>query len=344
MIRRAAYRINAAASPLFSRLSTPVRVGILMGHGVYDEISDHDLAPPRSSVSLRSLETNIRSLARAYDFVSMDEAVDILTGRRNTPKPCLALTFDDSLKCHVTVTAPRLVKLGIPATFYLSTKVIDEEKSYWWVRLEEALANSDGETVSIELPGEKKIAVSTKDRESARRTLTSTIRSAVTPEKCDAVIDSIEDQLDVRGKASKRRSSQGEILTWEDARKLKELGMTLGGHTESHANLTLLEGAALKREFTVCRDALSKNTGDCGGHFCYPHGFHSENVRKTAEELGFRSGVTIDPGWSFCGDSLFALKRFAIPARDYELPWTLSSLRSAVGRLRGSGKAAVMGA
>jgi peptidoglycan/xylan/chitin deacetylase (PgdA/CDA1 family) len=70
--------------------------------------------------SPRDLERVLRYLkARSYEFVSLDEAVDVMTGERPRRGRMACLTFDDGYRDFYTNAFPILQRYGAPATVFL---------------------------------------------------------------------------------------------------------------------------------------------------------------------------------------------------------------------------------
>jgi peptidoglycan/xylan/chitin deacetylase (PgdA/CDA1 family) len=65
-------------------------------------------------------------------FVSWDEALDILSGRREITTPTFCLNFDDGHRSWLDVVLPTLHFLGIPATFFVITDVVNRGTELSW--------------------------------------------------------------------------------------------------------------------------------------------------------------------------------------------------------------------
>ena len=295
-----------------------------MVHGVYDQKSA-GLSEPRSSVSLESFRSNILSVARSYSFVSMDEVAGMIFGKEPWRKRSLALTFDDSLKCHSEITAPKLAEWGVPGTFYLSSETIDSQNPYWWLRLEFAMSRARKQHVCLELPGGVEVKVDTTNQSRARQILSAAIRSTATPKFCEMAVDSVETQLGVDSSDIRRLYPPATPMTWEDARKLKSLGMTIGSHTVSHPNLTLIDANQLREEFSLSRRRIEEACGIPCHHLCYPHGYHSEAVCQQARAAGYETAVTTEDGWCHArGSDLFSLSRITLPGDSMKLGYLIA--------------------
>jgi len=98
----------------------------------YHTISDQDL--PHIShlyklIKTVDFERDLDQLLKLFEPLSMGEYLDKPEGKRR--KPAMVLTFDDGLKgCHELI-APLLRRKGIPATFFLNNKFIDNKALFY---------------------------------------------------------------------------------------------------------------------------------------------------------------------------------------------------------------------
>jgi len=336
-LKRFIYRIAAGGLPVFSRFSPRQYVddiGIIMVHGVYHETGASGFPTPRGSILLKDFEANLLSLTRTYAFLSMDELVEVLIGDTPHRKRSLVLTFDDSLKCHTEVVAPKLAAWGIPAIFYLSTNTIETRRPYWWLRLEYALSRLAG-PVSVVLPDGQQRTVDSSPDVAVRRNLTTTLRGTGKPAAIEKVVAAIEAEARINVQEVNRAYPFSEPMTWDDARELVRLGMTVGSHTVSHPNLSLLTAEELQSEFEGSRRVIERECQTPCRHLCYPHGFYSDAVCDAARQAGYVSGVTADgPGWNAPGTNLFRLGRFAMPEPPYKLPFMVTGAENIIGMIR----------
>jgi len=95
-------------------------------HRVSDDIPEDGLT--RSS---RDFEQFCTFFARNYDVVPLGEFVARLE-RRASVAHVLAITFDDGYLDNFEVAAPILRKLGLPATFFVTTQFLGSRAVPWW--------------------------------------------------------------------------------------------------------------------------------------------------------------------------------------------------------------------
>ena len=327
--RTAIYRLFGSGLPLCSALGLGPRadsIGIIMVHGVYPREYATNLPMPPSGMPFENLETNLLNLG-GYSFIGMDEAVAMLRGDMRLRKRCLVLTFDDSLKALAEVAAPALIKWGIPATFYLSTDVLTHQRPYWWLRLDFALASMGETPVVVELPGGETITITRQQRDTLRRQVMLAMRSRLKPSQCERAMESIESRLGISLAAVTRSYSFGNAMSWDDACGLARKGFTIGSHTCSHPNLTLLSNEELRFELEDSKRLIEDRCGVACRHFCYPYGLYSTESHSAANAAGYESAVTTDSDrWSRRGDDLFLLRRFGLPRRPHQLRFLLTGM------------------
>jgi peptidoglycan/xylan/chitin deacetylase (PgdA/CDA1 family) len=314
--------------------STQAPLSIIMMHGVHNTTMAASGPPPSSSVLMDDLQTNLRALARLYTVISMDEAIEMLAGRTVRRKPCIVLTFDDSLKCLVDIVAPWLAKLGLTATFYVSTEVIDSQKPYWWLRLEYAVARAKRSRTQVELPLGRLLLLEAGRARDTVQEIKAILREA-NAQECEQVIESIEAGLGASLLDEHAAYPYGDVMSWEDVCELRSLGMTIGSHTVTHPNLTLLAPVELRRELEQSRRRIEAACQTPCRHLCYPYGAYSAAVAEAARACGYISAVTtVSPGWNDRQTDVFHLRRFAMPRQAYKLPYLISGFDKIVKQVR----------
>jgi peptidoglycan/xylan/chitin deacetylase (PgdA/CDA1 family) len=126
-------------------------------------------------------------------------------------------------------------------------------------------------------------------------------------------------------------------MSASQVRKVRTLGMTIGAHTVSHADLTRLPPTIARAQIESSRRALEELTGAAVDDFAYPYGRHNAAVDRMAAEAGFRDAVSTIGGELQYLSLPFQLRRLSVTGLD-----TLASFAAKVrlplpGRLAASG-------
>jgi hypothetical protein len=106
------------------------------------------------------------------------------------------------------------------------------------------------------------------------------------------------------------------MLTWDAVREMHGLGMTIGSHTMTHANLPSagLEGAT--RELTDSRQRLEQELDAVVTLFSYPNGgaesYVTPAVQEAVRAAGYVAATTSENGFAGHGSDLFGLQRLEV--------------------------------
>jgi peptidoglycan/xylan/chitin deacetylase (PgdA/CDA1 family) len=101
-------------------------------------------------------------------------------------------------------------------------------------------------------------------------------------------------------------------LTWDQARALAAAGQTIGSHTVTHPDLRTLGAAPLAAQLKDSRAQLEREVGRDVADFCYPAGKYNDAVEAAVAAAGYKTAVTVQPGFAAAGDDRLALARVRI--------------------------------
>jgi peptidoglycan/xylan/chitin deacetylase (PgdA/CDA1 family) len=180
------------------------------------------------------------------------------------------LTFDDGY-FNNTLALDVLEQFGVPATFFISSDHVAENKAFWW---------------------------DAYSREMARAGASERIRIAEINRIKVLASGEVERLLAQRfGKlALKPRSDLDRPFTPGELRDFaRNRWVHVGNHTCHHAILTNCEPGEMEREIRACQEALSAMTGHAPLAVAYPNGDYSEAVIETALDAGLLIGFTTLP-------------------------------------------------
>jgi len=86
------------------------------------------------------------------------------------------------------------------------------------------------------------------------------------------------------------------FLTWPELSRLQALGVTIGSHTVTHRDLTLLPASSAWAELRDSRRALERHLGHPVQFFAYPFGGEDASVVALALKAGYVFAVTTHGG------------------------------------------------
>lgn len=271
----------------------------------------------RLSVRPKLFEKQMAFLCRYFRVMSLEDAVRHLKEGK-FPKGGAVVTFDDGYADNADVALPILKRWNIPAAVFVATGFAGGEKYFWWDRLETMILDRrsirlvldrDDFSANLDLRTRRRRVHAFWEIYHRLRPLDSNLR--------EDLMNGISERLRDYGDLS--RPFHASTLTWEALKTLKDMGITLGAHTHSHAMLTSLSADGIRREVNRCRSVLEKHGIGPVEAFAYPVGNEEalpKGIAVILKEAGFTCGLTTIQGRVREGDDPYFLKRINVDGMD----------------------------
>jgi peptidoglycan/xylan/chitin deacetylase (PgdA/CDA1 family) len=317
------FRTGACAA--LRHLAPSRRLGILRYHAICTE-EGYAYAEPGICITPAAFERHAAYLAANYTVLPLPEAVDRLRGRRPLPPNAAVITFDDGYADNLAA-AHVLARHGLPATFYITAGCVGGAEPFWPSELRVLVPAVPGDVLRLDVAGQPvEIPLATADeRQSAIRAVTRLFKARPIP-----VRESMREQL-------RRLSGLGPVsspmLTWDGLAEMARLGMTIGAHTMTHANLPSAGPDVAREEIAGSKARLEHALGVPVTMFSYPNGgaerYVTPELQRTVAESGFLSATTSRNGFAGAGSDLYALERIEVEERLEDLVFALEVERFA---------------
>ncbi len=272
---------------LLNAVDTPVIV--LLYHRVTTLTSDPEqlaVTPENFRSQMKFLKDNVPLARFDDDWAKM-------------AKPAVIITFDDGYADNVREALPILEEYRIPATFFISTGTIDTTGHFWWHELEQILFDTVQRPSRFTLQHDGRTTVRPSDTGEKRRE----VYRQLVPLMMEKDAESRNDCLS----QLRRWANTGEIIAHcHRAMSLAELHtlaenelVTIGAHTVTHSQLTVLPPNNQREEIVTSKHQLETWLGREITTFSYPFGkrCHYTHESITAcREAGFTKAAANFPG------------------------------------------------
>jgi peptidoglycan/xylan/chitin deacetylase (PgdA/CDA1 family) len=272
-------------------------------------------------VTSEELERQIAYFAKNFECVPLDDLLNRLTKKTGQKKRLLVVTFDDGFKDNLELGLPILEKYNVPATFYITTGLIDNSILVWWEELQFILQQLH----TIEVfwgPRAGILPLKTYREKSSACDYLSNLIKDLPPSAVQSFMESL------RAQCSLTYSPQGATLSWDEIRSLDQHTLiTIGAHSTSHHSLKRLPDEVMHDELAGSKQRLEKEVGHPVHHFSYPYGCQNhvgERELAAVEAAGFRSAVTTLFGHVFHEHDNY---RFGLPRISIDLNDSLEYLK-----------------
>ncbi|MGH8932390.1 MAG: polysaccharide deacetylase family protein [Egibacteraceae bacterium] len=261
--------------------------------------------PSRVGAGRRGLEQQFRVLRRLANVVPLDLALQNLSEGRPLPARSVAITFDDGYRDTLTIAAPLLASLDLPATVFLVPGILDGQVDPWWERL--AWAFTRGSVEQIEWEGERLLLGGPGGRRRGSEKVGEMLKRRNRRQR-ELAIEQLVDLLAPSGSYL-----PGEMfLDWDGARELVRQGVTIGSHSMHHPILSREPVEAQQAELGESRRLLETRLRVTVRLFCYPNGTKSDYDAATIAALdtaGYTHAVTVQSGLNSRSTPAYELHR-----------------------------------
>ena len=289
----------------------------------------HGVCPPRNGggifnyrkkfIAPESLARQLAWLKRRFTIMPLPAFIRQLRERGTPPERALAVTFDDGYENLYTHAFPILRTLGIPATVFIATDLIEPAEPLWFDRLEYAIGMSPKPSIAVPCAGSvREFRTSTY---AERCAADAAIRDIMKRLPADAGRELLENVIAATGRDLRAHFADSPYrgLTGDHIREMQRCGISFAPHTRSHTILTRLPAAAAEEEIIGSRNLLGERIGDALNIFAYPNGQPGDFSEATAAMLrgaGFTAALTTVPGFVRPGCDPYALPRITLDGSD----------------------------
>jgi peptidoglycan/xylan/chitin deacetylase (PgdA/CDA1 family) len=241
------------------------------------------------------------------NIVPLDRALSDLSEGRPLPSRAVAVTFDDGYRDNLTLAAPLLRRMRIPATCFLVPGILSGLVVPWWERLGWAFAKARATTA--EWDGHRFTLGGTRQRHAVFNEVAEHLKRRGRTAR-DAAVDELCQILAPSGDFTTHEN----FLDWNGARELKN-HMDIGSHTMFHAILSEESAEAQQQDLAESRRQLESELGDDIRLLAYPNGTRADYTADTvraAERAGYTHAITTQTGWNTRSTPRYEIRRWVM--------------------------------
>ena len=270
----------------------PSAIAVLMYH---DLCEDHDISS-WMRVNKNMFELQMSHLSEMCHFIHPSDLFQKDALRKDRLN--VLLTFDDGFVNQYTLALPILLKLKIPALFFVSTENIHSD-IFWFDRILIPIQAMRITILDLRSLGLRNYHFSGSDgakRWNAIQVLLQDIKSKGDSSSPNVrrIFEYFENKF---GDIINRMRQRYRPLTPDELRKMRASNLCyFGSHSHRHESLTYLSDDEIKRNLIESKEILERLLGEHVIHFAYPNGDTDIRVSKLCQEGGYEYGYVTSSG------------------------------------------------
>ena len=217
--------------------------------------------------------------------LSLDSLITHHEEKIPLPDFSFSITFDDGFENNYSIARPILEKLSIPATFYVSTNLIEENLMTWIDQIEFCIDTINNKTFYLPWSNRPFEISSNKSKINFLDNIRRNIKK--NPDICmqKKIVKYIFNHTGIEI----IKSNNGPLdkkMNWEQVRILHNHELfSIGGHSHNHQSLGLLKPHKMRKEIHKSMEYLAKKGQIQPQHYSYPEGQAIDFNNKTISFL-----------------------------------------------------------
>ncbi len=270
-------------------------------------------------------------LQQRYALPPVSDVVDgIVRGRFD--QPTALITFDDGYQDNYEFAFPVLRSLNVPACFFVMSGYLDQPSLPWWDRVAYSVKWTSQTVLQLEYPERLRIDLASTSRARATYNILRAYKRTRALDR-ERFFHDLETATGVT--VDESSLARGLFMSWDQARKMHDGGMTIGSHTATHPVLSSVDEETQRRELVNSRQRIADMIGHAPDLLAYPvggPGAFTEATKRIAQAAGYRAAFTYFGGLNRTGHiDPFAVGRSGVSHAEsftqFRLKTTMQSLR-----------------
>jgi peptidoglycan/xylan/chitin deacetylase (PgdA/CDA1 family) len=277
---------------------------------LYHRIARLPYDPWGLAVTPEHFAEQLRIVGQTRLPLSMTSFVKALETRK-IHREAIAVTFDDGYRDNLVMAKPLLQEAAIPATIFLTTGYLDENREFWWDELARLILGSQtaidgtvsiaGNLTRITLPAvldDGAITMSWRawhSPQTQRQALYVRLWRQISRQPKDDR-DQVMQQLRALQPQSHEIAGDLPMSRLDIRQLLKGSGLDIGAHSKTHPHLTSLSIEERRREIIESRSACEALVQKPVEGFTYPYGDMDLATKNLVQESGYDWACSMERG------------------------------------------------
>ncbi|MDX2367613.1 MAG: polysaccharide deacetylase family protein [Colwellia sp.] len=218
------------------------------------------------SCDAENFEQYLLFIKNNFRVISLHEVNNIAENNTPITEALALITFDDGYSDNYHTAFPLLKSLELPATFFITTSLIDSNIIPWWDEIAWHVRQLANKTIKL-TPWHSALTIDkTPSRENIRNVLQ---QIKINPSLIESQLDELRALTPVKISNNEMKSI---FMTWHQITEMVENNMTIGAHSHTHKVFSCLSEVELNFELKESKRLLELNLSKSIDSLSYPVG------------------------------------------------------------------------
>ncbi len=287
---------------------------ILLYHGITKYKSKGIENISKKHITEKEFYSQMEHVKKNCNLLSMDEVIYCKESNKKYPPNSVVITFDDGFENNYTTAAPILNELKIPATFYISSGMVNSKELFWADIIEDCINRCKASNINILLEKNHSFSLLKRTDKIMAMQIIKNYCKANHKDKKNRVIKNLINETLIN--PDEKHSLNYKKLNWEQLKELdKNKLFIIGGHSTFHDILTKQSDDSMADDIKMSIDLLEKKLEHKIYHYSYPEGLEDHynlSVKKELKSIGIKASPSAICGLNQISNDLFELRRIQV--------------------------------
>ncbi|RDH83780.1 MAG: hypothetical protein DIZ80_06480 [endosymbiont of Galathealinum brachiosum] len=285
--------LNTVDNTLFKSIK------ILAYHRIYnlDNEEKFPFDPELISANKFDFEEQMNYVKSHYNPISLKNLIDSLSNDYSLPRNPVVITFDDGHFDNYSNAYPILKKLKIPATIFLSTEYISNNKVFWFDWVAYNIYKTDHKNITFSIDNTSfDIGEEIFSKRQTTENILGYLKNLDNKSRINC-LNEMKNILDVKIFDDDKNKSSS--LNWVQVLEMSNNDIEFGSHTVSHPILSKLTAKELTHEIQHSKHEIEAHINRQIDTIAYPVGGtneFNENVIEECKIAGYKLGLSYVSG------------------------------------------------
>tara|TARA_S200000501_G_scaffold89718_1_gene82894 strand:+ start:219 stop:1142 length:924 start_codon:yes stop_codon:yes gene_type:complete len=248
------------------------KYSIFLFHGVIEKSFDGIRNYTKKHLLKGEFENLLVNLKKIGKPLSLDQVINFHKEKVPIPDFSFSITFDDGFENNYSIAKPILEKLSIPATFYISTNLVDKNLMTWIDQIEFCIDTVSARTFDLPWSSVPFKINSKQTKIDFLDTMRKNIKKNPNKFNLEDIVRYVFNHCEME-LISSSNGPLDKKMNWDQVFNLHSHELfSIGGHSHNHVSLGLLKIWEMKKEISKSIRFLKDKANIETQHYSYPEG------------------------------------------------------------------------